>query len=100
MSEYREVVLRNGASGGARCEVTVVRARLLGLPVEWVEEGLSSGGMIAFYEEEKSGEIIVYEEEWFRTIDYWTIYRWWRAKSLDEIRRNVTYSAILTQAGL
>jgi len=99
MSEYREVVLRSGASGGARCEVTVVRARLLGIPVEWVEENLSSGGMIAFYEEEGGG-IIVYEEEWFRTIDYWTIYRWWRAKSLDEIRRNVTYSAILTQAGL
>jgi hypothetical protein len=100
MAEYREVVLRSGASGGARCEITVVRARLLGLPVEWVEENLSSGGMIAFYEEEGSGEIIVYEEEWFRTIDYWTVFRWWRATSLDELRRNTMYRAILEQAGL
>jgi len=100
MPEYREVVLRSGASGGARCEVTVVRARLLGLPVEWIDESEATGGVITFFEEEGSGEIIVYEEEWFQTAGVWTIYRWWRAKSLDEIRRNVTYSAILTQAGL
>jgi hypothetical protein len=99
MSEYRDVVLRSGASGGARCEVTVVKARLLGLPVEWADNTEATGGMIAFYEDEK-GEIIVYEEEWFQTVGVWTVYRWWRAKSLDEIRRNVTYSAILTQAGL
>jgi hypothetical protein len=99
MSEYRDVVLRSGASGGARCEVTVVRARLLGIPVEWADDTVATGGMIAFYEEEGGG-IIVYEEEWIQTVGYWTIYRWWRAKSLDEIRRNVTYSAILTQAGL
>jgi hypothetical protein len=46
------------------------------------------------------GGIIVCEEEWIQTVGYWTIYRWWRAKSLDEIRRNITYSAILVQAGL
>jgi hypothetical protein len=99
MSEYREVVLRSGASGGARCEVTVVRARLLGMPVEWVDKTVATGGMIAFYEEEGGG-IIVYEEEWFQTAGVWTVYRWWRAKSLDELRRNTTYSAILVQAGL
>ena len=99
MPEYREVVLRSGASGGVRCEVTVVRARLLGIPVEWTDDTVATGGMIAFYEEEGGG-IIVYEEEWIQTVGYWTIYRWWRVKSLDEIRRNVTYSAILTQAGL
>ena len=99
MSEYREVVLRNGASGGARCEVTVVRARLLGMPVEWIDESEATGGMIAFYEEEGGG-IIVYEEEWFQTAGVWTIYRWWRVKSLDELRRNTIYSAILVQAGL
>jgi hypothetical protein len=99
MSEYRDVVLRSGASGGARCEITVVRARLLGKPVEWAEDTVATGGMIAFYEEENGG-IIVYEEEWIQTVGYWTIYRWWRAKSLDELRRNTMYSAILVQAGL
>jgi hypothetical protein len=99
MAEYRDVVLRSGASGGARCEVTVVRARLLGLPVEWADEDVATGGIIAFYEEEGGG-IIVYEEEWIQTVGYWTIYRWWRAKSLDELRRNTIYSAILVQAGL
>jgi len=99
MAEYREVVLRSGASGGARCEVTVVRARLLGIPVEWADDTVATGGMIAFYEEEGGG-IIVYEEEWIQTVGYWTIYRWWRAKSLDELRRNTIYSAILVQAGL
>jgi hypothetical protein len=99
MSEYCDVVLRSGASGGARCEVTVVRARLLGIPVEWAGEDVATGGMIAFYEEEGGG-IIVYEEEWIQTVGYWTIYRWWRAKSLDELRRNTVYSAILAQAGL
>ena len=99
MSEYREVVLRSGASGGARCEVTVVRARLLGIPVEWADDTVATGGMIAFYEKEGGG-IIVYEEEWIQTVGYWTIYRWWRAKSLDELRRNTIYSAILVQAGL
>jgi hypothetical protein len=99
MAEYRDVVLRNGASGGARCEVTVVRARLLGMPVEWVDEDVATGGMIAFYEEEGGG-IIVYEEEWVQTVGYWTIYRWWREKSLDDLRRNLYYRRFLKQAGL
>lgn len=100
MSEYRDVVLRSGASGGARCEVTVVRARLLGMPVEWVDEDGTAGEMIAFYEEEGSGEIIVYEEEWMQTTGYWTIYRWWRAKSLDELWCNTVYRVFLERAGV
>jgi hypothetical protein len=97
MAEYREVVLRSGASGGARCDITVVRARLLGRPVEWVGEDVAEGGTVAFYEEEDGG-IIVYEEEWIQTVGFWTIYRWWRT-SLDELRRS-SYRELLERAGL
>lgn len=99
MVEYRDTVLRSGASGGTRCEVTVVRARLLGRPVEWVGVDVAEGGTVAFYEEEGGG-IIVYEEEWIQTVGYWTIYRWWRAKSLDELRRERVYREFLERAGL
>jgi len=99
MAEYRDVVLRKGASGGARCETTVVRARLLGAPVEYAGEIAATGGMVAFYEEEGGG-IIVYEEEWIQTVGYWTIYRWWRVSSLDVLRQNRYYSKFLEQAGV
>jgi hypothetical protein len=99
MTEYRDVVLRSGASGGARCDVTVVRARLLGVPVEWAGDDFAEGGTVAFYEEEGGG-IIVYEEEWVQTVGLWTIYRWWRAASLDELRSNRFYRDLLERAGL
>jgi len=99
MSEYGEVVLKSGASGGARCEITVVRARLLGRKVEYADECVATGGIVAFYEEEGGG-IIVYEEEWVQTVGYWTLYRWWRVDSLDELRRNRYYSVFLEQAGI
>lgn len=99
MQEYQEVVLKSGAFGGARCEITVVRARLLGRKVEYADKDVATGGIVAFYEEEGGG-FIVYEEEWIQTVGFWTLYRWWRAASLDELRRNTYYSAFLEQAGI
>ena len=86
--KYRKVLFCNGSSFDlARREVTVVRARLLGLVYELGEKGQEKE--IGFYEAE-DGRIIVHEAEYFeKTYDF--IAGWRRVESLDEVRQDSKY---------